>query len=86
VPGLLAARQRAQLTQQRLASRADVAISALARIEQGKVEARALTIWRLAHALDVTPETLTGGVPLVLTAWEATQVARLEADQQALAS
>ena len=83
LPGLPAARQRAHLTQQQLASRAGIGTSALARLEQGRTEARAYPVWKLARALAIPPEELTGGVPLELTKLAQAKIA---ADSEAVAS
>lgn len=66
LPGLRATRQRKGMTQQGLAFTAGLHVSAVSRIEQGTNEAKAATAVRLAHALGVRVEELTGGVPAPL--------------------
>jgi transcriptional regulator with XRE-family HTH domain len=54
------ARQRALLTQEELAARADVQPLTISRIETDKVEPRFRTIRRLADALGMDPKELVG--------------------------
>ena len=55
------ARERALLTQEELAARADVQPLTISRIETDKVEPRFRTIRKLAEALDMDPRDLVGG-------------------------
>ena len=54
------ARERALLTQEELAARADVQPLTISRIETDKVEPRFRTIRRLADALGMDPKELVG--------------------------
>ena len=54
------ARERALLTQEELAARADVQPLTISRIETDKVEPRFRTIRRLADALGIDPKELVG--------------------------
>jgi transcriptional regulator with XRE-family HTH domain len=57
---LRAARERALLTQEELATRANLQPLTISRIETDKVEPRYSTIRKLAKALDVDPTELVG--------------------------
>ena len=67
LPGLRETRRKRRWSQQRLASKAGLSLSAVARLEQGATEARAITVVQLARALGVPPEQLTGGVGVPVT-------------------
>lgn len=60
VPGLKRARERAYLTQAELAAKSDVAEVTINRLEKGHRGARVSTIRKLAAALAVSPDDLTG--------------------------
>ncbi len=54
------ARERALLTQEELAARADLGVPTISRIENGRVEPHFRTIRKLAKALGVDPKDLVG--------------------------
>ena len=54
------ARERALLTQEELAARADLGVPTISRIENGRVEPHFRTIRKLAKALGMEPRDLVG--------------------------
>ncbi len=60
-PGLRDARAAAGLTQQQLADKSGISKRAIVGLEARDHRARSLTLYRLADALGVGPEELTGG-------------------------
>ena len=57
---LKAVRESKFLTQEMLSERSGVSRPTIARLERGDEEARFSTIWKLAQALGVEPDALTG--------------------------
>ncbi len=60
-PGLRNARAAAGLTQQQLADKSGISKRAIVGLEARDHRARSLTLHKLAHAIGVEPEELTGG-------------------------
>lgn len=63
LPRLKMIREKRLLTQGELATKSDVSVVTIARLEGGKHRARFSTVRRLAAALDVAPELLIEPLP-----------------------